>query len=424
MSSNIAVSVKNLTKSYHIYEKPRDRLMQMLMRGKRKYYREFSALSDISFDVIKGDSVGVLGHNGAGKSTLLQLLTGTLTASSGSMVTKGRIAALLELGAGFNPEFTGKENVYMNATILGLSKEEIDSKYDAIIAFADIGDFIGRPVKTYSSGMYVRLAFAVAVHTDPELLIIDEALAVGDIRFQMKCLKHMEQMKEKGTTVLFVSHSPEQVKRFCNKAIWLDKGKLRANGTSSRVCDLYREYMSVGEAANKIVDNEGTAGANVNSLSGSTVEKVQSEKTNQSVTTASDVQPVLPVKIISTSLDKSVYEPREPLNLTIEYEVYDNKVEGLLVGAAIYSATKEYIFGPNTHLEGIDIPNTKGKHTICYQIPKLPLLPGSFIFDVGVFTEKGLVAIDYHPAITTFTVESNYISEGLMYIEHKWKIVK
>lgn len=424
MSSNIAVSVKNLTKTYHIYEKPRDRLIQMLMRGKRKYYREFSALSDISFDVIKGDSVGILGHNGAGKSTLLQLLTGTLTASSGSIVTKGRIAALLELGAGFNPDFTGRENVYMNAAILGLSKQDIDSKYDAIIAFADIGDFIGRPVKTYSSGMYVRLAFAVAVHTDPELLIIDEALAVGDIRFQMKCLKHMEQMKEKGTTVLFVSHSPEQVKRFCNKAIWLDKGKLRANGTSSQVCDQYREYMSVGEVANKRGSNEDLAESGLNVEGTSAVESVEPVNVNNPVKGATGVQSALPVRIISTCLDKMTYEPREPLNLTIEYEVYDNRVEGLLVGAAIYTATKEYIFGPNTYLENIEIPNTKGKHTLCYQIPQLPLLPGSFNFDVGVFTEKGLVTIDYHPEIQTFTVESNYISEGLMYIEHKWKIVE
>jgi len=180
----LAIKIDHLTKSYQIYSKPRDRLLQMICRNGKQLYKEFSALSDVSFSVNKGDSVGVLGHNGAGKSTLLQIITGVLTPTSGDVKTDGRIAALLELGAGFNPEFTGKENVFMSAAILGLSTKEIKEKYDDILKFAEIGDFIHRPVKTYSSGMYVRLAFAVAVHTDPEILIVDEALAVGDIRFQ------------------------------------------------------------------------------------------------------------------------------------------------------------------------------------------------------------------------------------------------
>ncbi|MGL5100742.1 MAG: ABC transporter ATP-binding protein [Fusobacteriaceae bacterium] len=367
----------------------------MLWRGSRQYYKVFSALNNVSFDVNKGDSVGILGHNGAGKSTLLQLLTGTLTPTSGKIYANGRIAALLELGAGFNPEFTGKENVYMNATILGLSKKEIDKKYEDILAFADIGDFIHRPVKTYSSGMYVRLAFSVAVHIDPEILIIDEALAVGDIRFQMKCLQHMESLKAKGTTILFVSHSPEQVKRFCNKAIWLEAGEIKAIGSSSEICDQYKDYMAVGKSPDS------------------------SNNTNSTMKLAS-----IPAKIVTRELDRSVLNPGASITLTIEYEVFDEKIDGLLIGAAIYTLDREYIFGPNTYLDKIEIPNTKGRHKIQFHIPSIPLLPGSFSFDIGLFSDKGLVNFDYISSAEEFTIKDEYNNEGLVFINHNWIVNK
>lgn len=395
MLSSLAIQVINLTKIYHIYTNPKDRLLQMLWRGSRQYYKVFSALNNVSFDVNKGDSVGILGHNGAGKSTLLQLLTGTLTPTSGKIYANGRIAALLELGAGFNPEFTGKENVYMNATILGLSKKEIDKKYEDILAFADIGDFIHRPVKTYSSGMYVRLAFSVAVHIDPEILIIDEALAVGDIRFQMKCLQHMESLKAKGTTILFVSHSPEQVKRFCNKAIWLEAGEIKAIGSSSEICDQYKDYMAVGKSPDS------------------------SNNTNSTMKLAS-----IPAKIVTRELDRSVLNPGASITLTIEYEVFDEKIDGLLIGAAIYTLDREYIFGPNTYLDKIEIPNTKGRHEIQFHIPSIPLLPGSFSFDIGLFSDKGLVNFDYISSAEEFTIKDEYNNEGLVFINHNWIVNK
>lgn len=394
MSSDIVIKIEKLTKNYHIYEKPKDRLLQMLYRGKKQFFKEFSALNEISLSVKKGDSVGVLGHNGAGKSTLLQLLTGTLTPTSGKVEVTGRVAALLELGAGFNPEFTGKENVYMNATILGLTKNEIDRKYDDILDFASIGDFIGRPVKTYSSGMYVRLAFAVAVHTDPDVLIIDEALAVGDIRFQMKCLQHMENMKANGTTILFVSHSPEQVKRFCNKAIWLNGGQLRASGTSNEICDKYRDFMATGDSP-KLDLNSDVPTKNIN-------------KEN------------LPARLLSTELDRTILRPGETLNLTIKYEVFDELINGLLIGAAIYRPNRDYIFGANTYLDNIEIPNTRGIHEIIYKVTSIPLLPATFEFDVGIFTDKSLVNLDYLTGIETFEIFDDYKSEGLVHIEHNW----
>ena len=246
MDSDIAIQVDNLSKCYQIYDKPHQRLLQMVYRGHRQYYREFWALKDVSFTVKRGETLGIIGRNGSGKSTLLQLICGTLTATSGTVHTNGRVAALLELGAGFNPEFTGRENIYMNASILGLSHDEIDARFDAIVAFADIGDFIKQPVKSYSSGMYVRLAFAVIAHVDADILVIDEALAVGDAFFTQKCMRFLRKFMKYGT-ILFVSHDTGSVVNLCDQAILLERGIVKANGLPKDVAQLYlaKLYESV-----------------------------------------------------------------------------------------------------------------------------------------------------------------------------------
>lgn len=234
MSSNSPIiRVENLSKCFNIYDRPRDRLKEMFMSnlpmlsGSReiKYHREFWALDNINFEIGKGQTVGILGQNGSGKSTLLQIMTGTMTPTSGTVNIDGKVAALLELGSGFNPDFTGRENVYLNGSLLGLTRNQIDNKFDYIASFADIGDHLDQPVKTYSSGMMLRLAFAVQIAVESEVLIIDEALAVGDARFQMKCFKRLEELKALGTTILFVSHSSEQIRSFCDFGLVLDKGK-------------------------------------------------------------------------------------------------------------------------------------------------------------------------------------------------------
>ena len=247
MSSDIAIRVENLSKCYQIYDKPRDRLLQGIMprlqrmvgQQPKQYCREFWALKDVSFEVKKGETVGIIGRNGSGKSTLLQMICGTLTPTSGSIQTNGRVAALLELGSGFNPEFNGRENVYMNASILGLTSEEIDARFDDIVNFADIGDFIDQPVKTYSSGMFVRLAFAVISHVDAEILVIDEALAVGDIAFQNKCAQKIQFLKQQGASILFVSHDLSTVQIMCDHAIWIGNGRLMLEGSPVSVCQEY-----------------------------------------------------------------------------------------------------------------------------------------------------------------------------------------
>lgn len=243
MSEDIIIDVKNITKMYKLYEKQSDRLKESLSLTRKKYHREFYALSDISFCVKKGDSLGIIGENGAGKSTLLKILTGVTTPTSGTMVINGKVSALLELGAGFNPEYTGKENVFLNGTIMGYTKEEMQEKYESIVNFADIGDFIYQPVKSYSSGMFARLAFAVAINVEPDILIVDEALSVGDMFFQHKCFRKMEELKEKGATILFVSHDLASVKEMCTKAVWLEKGTLKMFGENLEVCNEYSNNL-------------------------------------------------------------------------------------------------------------------------------------------------------------------------------------
>ena len=257
MSFEFAIQARNLGKCYQIYEQPLDRLKQSFWRSKRRFYQEFWALRDVSFEIRKGETVGIIGSNGSGKSTLLQLLCGTLSPTEGEVTLNGRVAALLELGAGFNLEFTGRENVYMNAAIMGLSTAEIDLRYDEIAAFADIGSFIEQPVKTYSSGMYVRLAFATAINVSPDILVVDEALAVGDIRFQQKCMARIKKFCQTGT-VIFVSHDTAAVIELCSRIFWIESGKIRLDGMPKFVVEKYLQYMSEGDSKQETVLSERT----------------------------------------------------------------------------------------------------------------------------------------------------------------------
>ncbi len=271
--SSAAITVENVSKAYRIWESPSGRLASPLQESlagllpgesrpsrwlksrSAKNYRDFWALKDVSFDVKKGEAIGIVGRNGSGKSTLLQIIAGTLQPTAGSVCVNGRVAALLELGSGFNPEFTGRENVYLNGTVLGLSRPEIDARFDAIAAFADIGDFIEQPIKIYSSGMVVRLAFAVCAHVDAEILIIDEALGVGDARFQLKCARTIDRFIEQGRTLLFVSHDVNSVKRLCNRASLLEEGRMLFRGQPNTVVNLYSKLLAGTTGAAAIAED-------------------------------------------------------------------------------------------------------------------------------------------------------------------------
>jgi ABC-type polysaccharide/polyol phosphate transport system ATPase subunit len=390
-----AIEISGVIKDYVIYRSPRERLIALInpALSSSKGVKKFRALDGISLTVRRGETMGIIGRNGAGKSTLLQVLCGTVKPTEGSVQINGRFAALLELGAGFSPDFSGRENVYMNASLLGLSRNEIDDRLDSIRAFADIGDFFDRPVKTYSSGMYVRLAFSVAIHTEPDVLIIDEALSVGDIRFQMKCLARIEALRARGATILFVSHSLEQIKRFCQTAIWMEGGRIKLHGEANFVADSFRDHEIGLDIEMEHVD-----------------------------TGSHPVQGSLPAFIESVSISPDFMAPFEPFTVDITYRIRDESVDGFLLGVAIKSPDGQHIFGPNTHLERVDIPGTKGSHRVSYHIPSMPLLSGTYRIDAGLFTEKGMVCLDYRSDVARVTIASPYFSEGLVYIPHEWKV--
>ncbi|AHF08077.1 ABC transporter ATP-binding protein [Desulfitobacterium metallireducens] len=326
MSSNdVAIRINNLSKCYSIYDRPQDRLKQSIMprlkrligRESHNYYHEFWALQDISFEVKKGETVGIIGRNGSGKSTLLQIICGTLTPTSGTVETNGRVAALLELGSGFNPEFTGRENVYLNGAVLGLSKEEIDTRFDDIASFADIGEFIDQPVKMYSSGMYVRLAFAVAINVDPDILIVDEALSVGDELFQRKCFSRIEAIRNNGSTILFVSHSGSTIVELCNSAILLDAGEKLATGSPKQIVGRYQKLLYAPADKQEAIRDQ------IRRMDGQYMSpRVNIPKILPSVQNklSEDSQPI-----------KETFDPNLKPSSTIEYESYGAYIESPLI---------------------------------------------------------------------------------------------
>lgn len=319
--SDIAIRASHLSKCYQIYNNPTDRLKQfvaprlqrMVGRQPKQYFQEFWALNDVSFEIKKGETVGIIGRNGSGKSTLLQIICGTLSPTHGSVQINGRVAALLELGAGFNIEFTGRENVYMNASILGLTQAEIDVRFDAIAAFADIGEFIEQPVKTYSSGMMVRLAFAVAINVDPEILIIDEALSVGDELFQRKCFSRIESIRASGATILFVSHSGSQIVELCDRAVLMDAGEKLAVGVPKQIVGRYQKLLYAPADKRKVIREQiQRADSNIEAI---TEVALQSDKEF----------------IKSSHEQKESFDPNLKPSSTITYESHGAYIETAMV---------------------------------------------------------------------------------------------
>ncbi|WP_303871814.1 ABC transporter ATP-binding protein [Acetobacterium wieringae] len=397
--SDVAIKIADVTKIYQLYQRPMDRLKEsMSLFKKKEYHHKFYALNNINLEIKKGESIGIVGKNGSGKSTLLKIISGVLTQSKGTVCVDGKVSALLELGTGFNPEYTGIENIYSNGLIMGYSKEEMDEKLDDIVNFAQIGEYIYQPVKTYSSGMFARLAFATAINVDPEILIVDEVLAVGDAKFQIKCINKMEEFKASGKTVLFVSHTLEQIKRFCTKAVWIDQGEMRMFDEVTHVIDMYESEMLRESMEQKALE-EG-----------------------KQLLDNYEIEAHLG-KITAMHCNKETINTFEDFIVDIEYELYDDLSSEPLVGVAFYTIDRQYIFGPNTHLDGVNIPKTKGIHHVRYVVPKLPLLGGKYEVDIGLFANKSIVNLDYETAAFVIAVVADYFTEGLVHMEHQWEII-
>ena len=399
MTTDIAIRVQNLSKCYQIYDNPGDRLKQFIVpRIKRllgklhiPYFREFWALKDVSFEVKRGETVGIIGRNGSGKSTLLQIICGTLTPTGGTVQTNGRIAALLELGSGFNPEFTGRENVYLNAAVLGLSKDEVDARFDKIAAFADIGQFMEQPVKKYSSGMYVKLAFAVIAHVDADILVVDEALAVGDAVFIQKCMRFIRSFQERGT-LLFVSHDTASVQNLCKSAIWLGNGQVKQMGTSRDVAEAYFQYTMqevYGDEIALSTNEVPAAEAPVAALPLQTTEDISAQATDDTNTVAiydninqakgwqSGNANILSVTLTNLEIGpKGVLEGGEKVCLSIRAKAHD-ALGNAILGFLVRDRLGQDLFGENTCFVDLSRPSAVAagqefEATFTFQFPMLP----------------------------------------------------
>ncbi|MEK3663764.1 ABC transporter ATP-binding protein [Paenibacillus sp. FSL F4-0236] len=402
MSKELAIRAENITKVYKLYEKPIHRLKESLSIRKMTYHRPFYALNDVSMEIYRGEVVGIIGKNGSGKSTILKIITGVSSPTSGGVYVNGKISALLELGAGFNLEYTGIENIYLNGMMMGFGREEMDAKLNSILEFADIGDFVYQPVKAYSSGMFARLAFSVAINVDPEILIVDEALAVGDLKFQIKCMEKFSEFRDKGKTILFVSHDINSIKRYCNRAIWLNSGRIEAQGDTDLICDRYTDYLKYGEKSSKSNEDEGNKGKlKLNDDMIGVIEGFQLIDTN------------------GKEIDEIEYNSN--FNLKIDFEMNTDDLD-IVIGVAIHTIDDIYVCGVNTLLDKEKISYKKGMNTIYLEYEEFNLLGGSYYFDVAIFENNAHVPIDYRARIKEFFVRAAYIGEGICVLPHKWKM--
>ena len=432
-----AITVKDVTKIYKLYDKPIDRLKEALNPFHKEYHKKFYALNNLSFEVKKGETVGIIGTNGSGKSTILKITTGVLTPTTGEVEVNGVISALLELGAGFNMDYTGIENIYMNGTMMGFSKKEMDAKLQEILDFADIGDFVYQPVKTYSSGMFVRLAFALAINVEPEILIVDEALSVGDVFFQSKCYRRMEEIRQKGTTILMVTHDMGSIIKYCDKVVLLNKGNFVAEGAPGHMVDLYKKILAgqmEGLEAAKDVDSD---------FSGETAEKEQKEKTYQ-LPHGKLMKDSLTINSNRTEYgdgraeiyDLGLFDQRGNLtNLLLKGEEFTIK-EKIRFAAPIQSPIFTYtikdkkgtdLTGTNTMFEGTDIKPVKAGDE--YEVSftqKMTLQGGEYLLSMSCTGfEQGEHTV-YHRLydVANITVISNKNTVGVYDMESAVQAVK
>ena len=406
MNDNIAISIQNLTKIYHLYDKPQDRLKEALNPFKKSYHHDFYAMNDVSFEIKKGETVGIVGKNGAGKSTLLKMITGVLTPTSGSIEVNGKIASLLELGAGFNPEMTGYENIYLNGTLMGFSKEEIDTKVDAILEFADIGEFIQQPVKIYSSGMFARLAFSIAINVEPDILIVDEVLAVGDLEFQKKCLGKINEVSKRGRTVIFVSHNLAAIKNLCPKVIFLDRGKIIK---FSNVNVAIRDYLALDK-------NESDNNFN---------------DTKKGHVALNQILTIKNIYYLNNKREHVEYiVSGEKMYFDILFNI-DQKLKSLddvLFEIRIKDGIKEKLFTLSTYLTNSNYNNLMNDSSVLCEVNNFSIAPGEYHIDIICSVGK-----DYSDYLIDCkkinVVDGNYHNSGKKYenilygpllIEHNW----
>jgi len=413
MSSSIAIQAQHLGKNFQIYNRPIDRLKQMLVRNRRRYYRDFAALHDVSFELQKGEVLGLVGRNGAGKSTLLQLICGTLTPSVGQVSVHGRIAALLELGAGFNPDFSGRENIYLNASILGLSKEEIDARYDSIVDFSGIGDFIQQPVKTYSSGMYVRLAFSIATSVDPDILVIDEALSVGDGAFARKSFDRIMRLRDAGATILFCSHSLYQVEALCTRAIWLDKGVVQQIGPPPAVVAAYQTFLDRDAAQ--------IPAAPVVALAMPPESETSGEPPVYSPSGHAHIVKALASVDGVSGPNLQLHCGKQDLLVRVVF-ASDPQLPPPVVAVTLNAPDGRFLASSSTQSDGLVLlRDTFGRGTAAITFPRIPLLKGEYFVGVYLLSENGIHVYDTAANFATLHFTQDTLEQGVVSLPHAWQ---
>ena len=425
-----AIEVKNLFKVYRLYNKPIDRLKESISLTRKNYHKDFYALNDISFSVERGESFGIIGVNGSGKSTLLKIITGVLSKTSGDIQVNGKIAALLELGAGFNMEYTGIENIYMNGTMMGFSKKEMDEKLDRIIEFADIGDFINMPVKTYSSGMFVRLAFALSIAVDPEILIVDEALSVGDVFFQTKCYKRMDELKQKGTTIIMVTHDLGAVIKYCDRTMVLNNGSQIAVGSPHEMVDLYKKILAGQEPADlsnydKSDDVVKKNEEHVNIDNKSSDDKLLKE--NMSINPHADIYGDMKAEFIDFGILDEKGNPATVIvkgeNFTIREKIRMNEeIKNPIFTWTIKDKRGTDLTGTNTMLEKIDTGlGEKGRIYDVSFTQKMRLQGGEYLLSMSCTSFEGDELKVHHRMydVISLTVLINENKVGIFHSESK-----
>lgn len=391
-----AIKITNLDKCYQLYAQPKDRLKQFLWRGKRQFFKEFWALRNINFEIMPGEVIGIIGRNGAGKSSLLQLICGTLTPSHGEVTVNGRIAALLELGAGFNPEFSGRENVFMSASIMGLSDADIAERFDNIVEFSGVSDFIDQPVKTYSSGMYIRLAFSVAINVDPDILVVDEALSVGDGAFARQSFERIMDLKSRGKTILFCSHSLYQVEAICNRAIWLEKGEIKMIGDVESVTMSYQ---------NSLLNQNENSSEQITTQAAKDIAKITS------VTVSSDKSSG---KIIPIHTHKN--------DILIQVEVLsDVNLPIPNIAVAITTLDNRIITMAGSQFDNVSLKRDEtGKSIAKVVFNKIPLARGDYWIDVYLGCENSTHIYDTAIQTAKLTVTQDSMEQGVVHLAHYW----
>ncbi|MBP5528612.1 MAG: ABC transporter ATP-binding protein [Lachnospiraceae bacterium] len=425
MKPENAIEVHNITKKFKVYLDKGHTLKERTLFSKRRKFENREVLKGISFEVKKGEAIGLIGHNGCGKSTTLKMLTKIMYPDSGTIEMNGRVSSLIELGAGFHPDMSGRENIYINASIFGLTKKEIEARIDDIIAFSELEDFIDNPVRTYSSGMYMRLAFAVAINVDADILLIDEILAVGDVAFQAKCFNRLRQIKSEGTTIVIVSHSLSQLELICDRSIWIHEGVIREEGAPFDVHPKYMSFMAGNtlthskdkkESESSQADNEENTDKTAKDADNESGESAKTESENRWGSGEIVIKNVTVTDEHGEERDS--FLNTEPIHVLINYD-NPGRIGDSVVGVAIYRDDKVHIYGTNTLIDMSKTLKLKDKGTITLIMNRVPVNAGNYIFDLAFHKPDGF-NYDYWRDIFRLEINNVKGETGMVSIEHSW----